>query len=381
VSTGKLVSKTAQDPEDVKFVRFSPDGKLLAGGTENFGYVWNARTGKPAFPPFAKRANVFAIAFNPENSTFAVARGDDRAEIYDAKTGASKNIVLRHEGRVFALKYNPAGTRIVTACADGTARIWDAATGEPMSPRLRHGNWVFSVDFNSAGDRVASGSSDHTARVWDVRTGDPVTPPLEHGRDVGRVTFSPDGTRLATTSTDGIVRVWDSTLGEPAIFPINTGGNITTATFSPDGRSLLFTDSSGGAHAIDLSPPGPTPAWLADLAEFASSDVPYNSAHHAELDKITALRQALLDSKSNGAWDAFGRWYFTEAALRGISPWSPVTLEAYVNSLIKLGDRESVEYAISMSSDQPEWMRKLVPLRNKLETAATPVAKVSRDDD
>lgn len=365
-ATGRLVSATAKDPEDVKFVRFTADGQRLAGGTENQGCLWDPQTGKPAVPPFAYHDNVFSIDFSPDGSTLVAALGDDRAEIFDAGTGESKKISMPHGSRVFIAKYSADGTRVFTCSADRTARVWDAKTGQPVTPPMEHGFWIFGGDYSADGTRVATGSTDHTARVWDAKTGQPLTPPLQHGGPVRRVAFSPDSSRLATAAEDGSARVWDAATGEPVLFPIRPGAGVTTAAFSPDGRSLLVAAEDGSVQLVDLPPPGPTPAWVADLADFASMQVKYDESLKPDLAKITALRQTLLDSKSDSAWDKFGQWYFAEGAVRPISPWSTVSLQEYVDSLIAIGDRPSIDYAISLARDQPSWMVKLIPLQAKL---------------
>ena len=66
--------------------------------------------------------------------------------------------------------------------------------------------------------------------------------------------------------------------------------------------------------------------------------------------------------------------------MRPISPWSTVSLKEYVDGLIALGDKDSLDYAISLSRNIPAFMVKLVPLRNKLDTPA-PAAPPSKDKD
>ena len=380
-ATGRLVSATAQDSDEVKFVHFSPDGKLLAGGTENQGYLWDPRTGKPAVPPFASRANVYSIDFSPDGLSFVASIGN-KAQIFDTRTGEPTAIFLPHEQRVYVAKYSADGSRIFTCSSDRTGRVWDAKTGQPLTPPLEHGFWVFFGDFSPDGKLVATASADHTARVWDARTGSPATPLLEHAGNVEVVRFSPDSSRLATVSGEGALRVWDTASGERVIFPIRTDAGVTTAAFRPDGRSLVLGSRDGAAMVVDLPPAGPVPAWLADLADFESTQVKYNEAVRADLGKITALRKTLLESKSTDAWTTFGRWYFAEGAVRPISPWSKVTLEEYVNSLIELGDRASIDYAASLSADQPSWMLKLLPLQEKFRGAhSTPSPKPVVDPD
>jgi len=78
------------------------------------------------------------------------------------------------------------------------------------------------------------------------------------------------------------------------------------------------------------------------------------------------LRAKLLASKSSDPWERFGRWYFLESDVRPISPWSTVSLQKYVNDLVSLGDKDSLDYAISLSQGRPAWMVTLMGLRARL---------------
>jgi hypothetical protein len=129
-----------------------------------------------------------------------------------------------------------------------------------------------------------------------------------------------------------------------------------------------------------MPPLDKAPPWLADLADFAWTQGSYDTSRVQQLEAITALRGKLLASKSDDPWEKFGRWYFADDDARPISPWSTVTLKEYVDALIKLGDRDSLDYAISLSQKIPAWMVKLVPLRAKLGTPA-PAASPVKDND
>jgi len=47
-----------------------------------------------------------------------------------------------------------------------------------------------------------------------------------------------------------------------------------------------------------------------------------------------------------------------------------VSLQRYVESLIALGDKESLEFARSLAQDHPAWMIKIVPLLARFDGAA-----------
>ena len=117
------------------------------------------------------------------------------------------------------------------------------------------------------------------------------------------------------------------------------------------------------AQIWDMLPRETPPAWRADLAEFASTQVRYDASREPRLDVVRTLREKLLATTSADPREKFGRWYFAESDVRATSPWSTVRLKEYVDGLAAAGDKDSLDYAISLSQDISAWMVKLVPLR------------------
>jgi hypothetical protein len=109
------------------------------------------------------------------------------------------------------------------------------------------------------------------------------------------------------------------------------------------------------------------PAWIVDLLEYSAKQERLTSQPSPTLIKIKALRTQLLASKSTDLWSVYGRWYFSDSAERPISPWSTVSLQQYVDSLIALGDKDSLDYAYAISFDHPVWMERISALRAKLK--------------
>lgn len=380
VKTGKLLV-TMKEPHELHSATFSPNGMYVGvAAEEGHSGVWDAKTGALVSQPPVGHGDVFEINFSPDSSRMIIANADGVCPILDVKTAKPLLPPIRHKNNIMTAVYSPDGTCILTASADRTARIWDAKTAKPLGPVFHHGNWVWMAAFNGEATQVVTASWDHTARVWDAKTGEPVTPPLQHADAVTRAVFSPDGKLVATASRDHTARVWDAATGDPLTLPLRAGDEVTTAIFSRDGKSLLVTSKDGTARVWDMPPLEKAPPWLADLADFAWTQVSYDTSREAQLEAITALRGKLLASKSDEPWEKFGRWYFTDTETRPISPWSTVTLKEYVDELIKLGDRDSLDYAISLSQKIPAWMVKLVPLRAKLGAPAAS-ATPAKDND
>ncbi len=154
------------------------------------------------------------------------------------------------------------------------------------------------------------------------------------------------------------------------------------SVFNPAGDALLLVAQAPTVQVRDLPPQSMPPAWLADLAEFASTQVRYDSLRVPQFEKIRPLRDQLLAASvgPGASWERFGRWYFLESAERPITPWSTVSLKEYTERLIACGDKDSLDYAITLTRDMPELALKITGLREKLG-APTPVSAPTKDDD
>jgi hypothetical protein len=222
--TGQALGKPLLGHEDgVSSVCYSPDGRILAGGSnDSIVLLWDASTGKPrgkiSLPP---RRSEFCIEFGDEsvtcvdissNGTVAIGSTDNVIHLWDASTGEFLCEPLGgHRSIVTSVSFSPDGRTLASGSNDSTVRLWDAFTGEPLGePLYGHEETVTSVCFSSDGRTLVSASEDHTIILWDVSTGKPIGEPLRgHGSGVTSVRFSSDGRTLVSGSMDHKIRVWD----------------------------------------------------------------------------------------------------------------------------------------------------------------------------
>jgi WD40 repeat protein len=373
VQTGRPLL-TLKNIEEVRYARFSPDGTKVATADDTSTiFVWDAKSGEKILSHRYKNG-AYGANFNADGSRLLTFTGDDCADLFDLKTGQPVAEPIKHGSGIYVASYSPDGSTILTASADATARLWDATTGKSLDRAFPHDFWVNYASFSPDGTKVATASADYTARVWDARTGQPVTPPLLHIGAVLYAFFSPDGRRVLTVSQDHTARVWNATSGAPVGLPVQNVAEGLTAVFSPDGRFLATALQDHTVRIWALPPVETAPEWLAPLARFASTQTLYaQTSKSAVPESIMQLREKLLASTSKDPWEAFGRWYFSEGDVRPVIPGSSLSLKNHVENLIAAGDRNSIEYAISLSQKQPSWMVRLVPmlLEVKRREAAT----------
>jgi WD40 repeat protein/tetratricopeptide (TPR) repeat protein len=238
-------SRLAMQPKAVQTVRlskavdavtFSPDGRVLATGSDKTARIWHAATGHPGptMTHEGRMAVVISLAFNPDGRQLATAGSDGTARIWVAAIG-QELLKLIHGDWVRAVAFSPDGRALATASDDKTARIWDAASGQELV-KLTHGDWVNGVAFSPDGRALATASRDKTARIWVAASGQELLK-LTHGDWVNGVAFSPDGRALATASDDKTARIWDAASGQE-LLKLTHRDSVRAVAFSPDGRAL-----------------------------------------------------------------------------------------------------------------------------------------------
>ncbi len=298
---------------EVYSVTFSPNGKLLASGSNTQVKVWDATTGKEVFTYPIRGTNVFGLAFRPDGKQLAVgisrvvklldtADGTELASLnagpnflfrlafspdgkqLAASAGSTRNLgevwvwdaVMRQPvfcltgpaEAVLTVAYSADGRLLASAgggttgSKPGSVVLWEKDTGRKLLTLAGHPDTVYGLAFSPAGRRLVSGggagrgrNKPGTLKLWEVATGQEVSQLTGHAGPIFGVAFSPDGRRLATASGDRTLRLWDALTGQETLSIPAHSGTIYSLAYSPDGRRLASAGQDRLIKVWDVSGP------------------------------------------------------------------------------------------------------------------------------
>ncbi len=115
----------------VNYVTFSPDGKLLAtGSNDHTAKITKIETGQ-TICTVNHTGSVRAIAFSPDGKFLATGSDDNTANITNIETNESV-LILSHNVDVTAVTFSPDGTLIATHTITGNTKITKIETNQTV---------------------------------------------------------------------------------------------------------------------------------------------------------------------------------------------------------------------------------------------------------
>jgi WD40 repeat protein len=284
-------------------VSWSPDGRLIAAGSEGTARVWDAETGTVRYTLLGHSGFVLSVAWSPDSSRLVTGGSDGTAKVWEiGPEGVRERWSLSaQESRsgIVGVAFSPDGSRVMAGdAAISAVQVWDLgpagdaewanlpAPGYPGAEFMPDGRRVVTSSW--AGGVEPDGVAPSAVTIWDTEAGrEPRTigPPTDYFRFYS-FDVSPDGSSIALgggSEPEGFggasaVRAWDTSTGEE-LWRIGHHRDVNEVAFSPDGEYLATADWEGTTKIVDRS--GRVIRVLGDPQEdFNFSDVAFSSDGH-----------------------------------------------------------------------------------------------------
>jgi WD40 repeat protein len=241
----------------VHALAYSPDGKLLASGTDRQTLLlWDTKTREVIRQLEGHKERVSALAFSPDGKRLASAGGyferDTTIRLWDVTTGKLVGELVGHKYAARCLTFSRDGKVLVSgsgeAFGDRNAILWDVASRK-LIRRLPLKVPVYTLAI-SPDDKILAAGGWQQIQLWELSTGKPLRTLQGFAAYVNRVAFTPDGKWLVA-ACDDTIRTWETATWEQSSPLPGHTTVVHQLAFTPDGKTLLSLGADNRLHTWD----------------------------------------------------------------------------------------------------------------------------------
>lgn len=217
-------SRTYDAKAPVDSLALSQDNtQYVTGSRDGFARLWDRATGQILATFDHKNHPVLAAAISPDGKILATGSEDPNGyiKLWDLEThlpiarkfedpSQSAPFDRGHTEGILSISFSKDGERLLTSSYDKTARLWDVDSGQQIRRFWGHNWWVWDANFSTDERRIVTASQDGTAVIWSVETGEKGAPFTGHQGPIYSAHFSPDpqSTHVVTSGYDRRVLLW-----------------------------------------------------------------------------------------------------------------------------------------------------------------------------
>lgn len=248
-----VVTTLGSHKDLVYSIAFSPDGKYLVSGSDDFTMkLWDV-SGKRHLSTLSHvtdryRSQIKAVAFSPDGQKLVSA--GLHVKIWDIHT-LREIMTIRHSDWIFSVAFSFDGKYLAMGDTSGQITVRNLQTQKNMTQFRGDTDYITALKFSPDNQILASGGYNGNVKLWKLPNWDLIGTLATVGT-VSGLSFSPDSSILAGADYEA-VNLWSTRTGEQITTLHGHIGWVFSTAFSPDGAFLTSSGSDGTLRLWDIS--------------------------------------------------------------------------------------------------------------------------------
>ncbi|KAJ1848985.1 60S ribosomal subunit assembly or modification protein [Coemansia sp. RSA 2708] len=207
---------------------------------------------------FTHKEPVFAIDLHPTQQDMAVSGGgDDKAYIWNLKTGEQISELEKHDDSVCAVKFSNDGSFVATGGMDGKINVYNVEKQKKVAA-LEGPDEIQWLSWHPRGNVLLTGANDASLWMWSLPGGDFMNVFNGHSAPVTCGQFTHNGRNIVSGAEDGALIIWDPKTADivhqftSADARFHQEG-ITSLVISNDDQVILTGSMDGTAKLVHMN--------------------------------------------------------------------------------------------------------------------------------